>query len=180
VRPNQYAALECASARKLPDQQLFQLHQPVGAVKDGLLAAPITNSDSIGIRLANLELRLDAASGGIRLALPACHAKFSAAGARGNGLRLEVRDGPLRSTEGWRSLFHDAETWQLWLDGHGRRVFAVSRHCPPPRQIAVDVAFRSGEVVGEIRGDAAAGQPVNPLQDIDMASSRTGWQTRAI
>jgi hypothetical protein len=122
----------------------------------------------VGWRLADLELWLDARESGVSLAVPACHAPFLVPGAPGAGLTLRVRDGPLESTEGWRSLFYDAETWQLWRDGAGRYVFVTSRHSPPRRQVAVDAAFRAGEVVGEFRTDLPAGQVVYPLHDIDM------------
>ena len=125
-------------------------------------------SDLVGLRVADLELCLDARSSGVSLALPVCHAPFATAGAPGGSLRLQVRDGPLPSTKGWRSLFHDAETWQLWLDGAGHHIFVASRHSPPRRQIAVEPAFTAGEVVGEFGANGAKGHAVYPLQDIDM------------
>lgn len=124
--------------------------------------------DVVGLMVADLELWLDARESGVPLAVPACHAPFLVPGAPGAGLTLRVRDGPLESTEGWRSLFYDAETWQLWRDWTGRTVFVASRYSPPRRQIAVDADFRAGEVVGEFRTDLPPGQVVYPLHDIDM------------
>jgi hypothetical protein len=133
------------------------------------LAVLSTNPNAIGLRLANLELWLDGRGNGAHLAVPACHAKFMVAPPTGDGLTLRVRDGPLHSTKDWRSLFHDAETWQLWLDNDGRWVFVAPRHSPPPRQVAIDASFRTGEVISEFGASLPAGQSVYPLQDIDMA-----------
>jgi hypothetical protein len=124
--------------------------------------------DAVGWRVADLELRLDARGSGVHLATPACYAPFLVTGSLGAGLTLRVRDGALRDTEGWRSLFYDAETWQLWRDGAGCTVFVPSRYSPPRRQIYVDAEFRAGEVVAEFRKGLSAGQAVYPLQDIDM------------
>jgi hypothetical protein len=125
-------------------------------------------SDLVGLRVAELELWLDARGCAVPLDLPVCHVPFATAGAPGSGLWLQVHDGPLPSTKGWRSVFCGAETWQLWLDGAGRHVFVTSRQSPPRRQIAVDPAFTAGEVVGEFGANGAQGQAVYPLQDIDM------------
>jgi len=89
-------------------------------------------------------------------------------GEPGRGLTLHVRDGPPHCTDSWRSLFYDAETWQLWLDDVGRYVFAAPRHSLPSRQIAVDARFCAGEVTGEFGASAAAGRVIYPLQDIDI------------
>lgn len=125
-------------------------------------------SEVLGLRVADLELWLDARESGVSLALPACHTPFQVARGHGEGLRLEIRSGPLQSTASWRSLFHDDQSWHLWRDSAGRRVFVPSRHSPPRRQIAVDTAFHRGEVVGEFGANGAIGQPVYPLDDIDM------------
>lgn len=124
--------------------------------------------DEVGLRVAGLELWLDARESGVPLAVPGCHAPFTVAGAAGGGLTLYIRDGPLHSTEGWQPLFYDAETWQLWRDPAGRQVFVTSNHSPPPRQIAVDPAFRGGEVIGQFRFSVPPGQAVYPLQDMDI------------
>jgi hypothetical protein len=125
-------------------------------------------TDVIGLKLAGLDLWLDARGSGIHMVAPACYAQFLATDGLGDGLRLRVCDGRLRDAKGWQSLFHDQETWQLWRDGGGRYVFAPSRHSPPPRQIAVDAGFGHGEVVGEFGTNGSAGRAVYPLQDIDM------------
>lgn len=127
-----------------------------------------TSSDLIGLRLASLELWLDARESGVPLAAPACYAPFLVDGAPGGGLRLRVRDGPLHSTDGWESLFQDDGTWQLWRDAAGRRVLVPSPYSPPPRQIAVDGRFRTGVVLGEFGARANPGCPIYPLQNIDM------------
>ena len=127
-----------------------------------------TTSELIGLRVADRELWLDARKSGIQLTVPACHACFMALGPPGGGLTLRVRDGPLRSTDGWGSVFFDPETWQLWRDGAGRHVFVASKRSPPPRQIAVDAAYGTGEVIGEFGAGAPAGQAFYPLKDIDM------------
>jgi hypothetical protein len=132
------------------------------------LEAQYATGDVIGLTLADLELRLDARGSGVHLAVPACHARFLTAGGPGDGLTLRVCEGPLRPTVGWRSLFFDAETWQLWRDGAGRNVFVPSRFSPPRRQVAVDAAFGAGEVLGEFVTGVPAGQSVYPLQDIDI------------
>lgn len=124
--------------------------------------------DVIGLRVADLEWWLDARQSGVRLMLPACHARFTAPGEQPSGMRLEVRNRPPASTEGWQAVFCDPGTWQLWVDGEGRRVFAAPRHSPPPRQIAVDAGFRGGEVVGQFGANGSRGKAVYPLQDIDM------------
>jgi len=133
-----------------------------------VLAVHTTTSGVIGLRVGDLELWLDARGSDVHLAVPPCHAMFKVAGASGAGLTLRVRDGPLRPTEGWRSLFYDAETWQLWLDGAERYVFVAPRHSPPCRQIAVDAGFRVGEVTGEFGGRKVPARAVYPLSDIDI------------
>jgi hypothetical protein len=127
-----------------------------------------SRTDVIGLRVAGLDLWLDARGSGVPLAAPVGHAQFLAAGAPGAGLTLRVRDGPLRSTEGWRPVLHPAETWQLWRDGAGRHVFVASRLSPPPRQIAIDEAFSTGEVAGEFGASVAGRQGLYPLRDMDM------------
>lgn len=126
-------------------------------------------SDRFGLKVAGLELWLDAARTGLELAASACHTPFLASGAAGGGLMLRVRDGPLPGTNGWQSVFHDRETWQLWRDEAGRHVFVAPRDSPPRRQVAVDADFRAGEVVGEFGANGGTGRAVYPLQDIDMA-----------
>ena len=123
----------------------------------------------VGFRLAGLEVWLDARGSGVPLALPACHAPFLASGAPHDGLQLRVSDGQLQSTKGWQRLFHDGDSWELWRDGSGRRVFVPSSHSPPRRQVSVDAAFRSGEVVGEFCTGQLPAPSVYPLRDIDMA-----------
>jgi hypothetical protein len=127
-----------------------------------------TTPGLIGLRVADLALWLDARESGVPLALPGCHAAFLAEGTPREGLRLRVVDGPLHSTEGWQPLFRDGPSWQLWCDDAGRRVFAPSRHSPPPRQVAVDATFRRGELVGEFGVHPGPAAPTYPLQNIDM------------
>jgi hypothetical protein len=144
------------------------LHQDVERNRGDPLAAQSTTSDVLGLRLADLELWLDARSNDVRFTLPECYDQFMISGEPGGGLVLRVREGRPRRTDHWRSLFYDAETWQLWLDDAGRYVFAAPRHSPPDRQIAVDVSFSAGEVIGEFGARAAAGRAIYPLQDIDI------------
>ncbi len=122
----------------------------------------------IGFRLAELELWLDGADSRVPLTLPPCHAPFRLEGRPRGGLSLRVRDGAPRSTAGWHALFRGAESWQLWRDDAGRRVFVPSAHSPPARQVAVDASFRWGEVLGQFNAGGANGRAVYPLQDIDM------------
>lgn len=128
-----------------------------------------TPSEVLGLNLATLQLWLDARESGIPLEAPESYGPFTVAGTPGQGLVLRIRDAPLRATEGWRSLYYDAQTWQLWLDGAGHRVFAAPRRSPPPRQVTIDASFRAGEVLGEFGPTARAGLATYPLQDIDMA-----------
>lgn len=123
----------------------------------------------IGLRLAGLELWLDARESGVPLGLPGCHTGFRAEGPPGRGLRLRVLDGPPRSTDGWQPLFRDGPSWQLWRDDAGRQVFVPSSYWPPRRQVVVDAAFRRGEVVGEFGTRADRAAPTFPLANIDMA-----------
>ena len=122
----------------------------------------------IGLRLADLELWLDPRDSGVRLALTECHARFAVTGDPGEALTLRVRNRPPYDTEGWRLLFRDGESWQLWRDRADRSVFVPSQHSPPPRQITVDAAFDWGEVLGEFDTNGTKGQAIYPLQDIDM------------
>jgi hypothetical protein len=140
----------------------------VGQSSGSLLATDSSICDVLGLRLANLELWLDARRSSVHLRVPAGYEQFVAAGAPGGGLTLRVCNGPLRSTERWQSIFCDAETWQLWRDGGGRYVFAVSKHSPPPRQVAVELASGTGEVLGEFGPSEPPRQAVYPLQDIDI------------
>jgi len=126
------------------------------------------SSDVIGLRVADLELWLDARGSGVGLMLPACHGLFTVPGKLPGGLMLQVREGPLAPTESWQSVFCDSGTWQLWLDGEGRHVFAAPRYSPPPRQITVDAGFCAGKVVGQFGANGSRGKAVYPLQDIDM------------
>jgi hypothetical protein len=132
------------------------------------MQAQMASGEQVSVRVAGLGLWLDARESGIRLALPACHARFLADGANGAGLTLRVRDGPLSGTDHWRPVFCDAEAWQLWRDGIGRHIFVAPSYSPPRRQVAVDPAFRVGEVAGEFGANKAAGQAVYPLQEIDL------------
>jgi len=132
------------------------------------LAARGATLDLIGLRLADLCLWLDARESGVRMLVPACYTPFLTSGPPRDGLILRVREGAPRSTEGWRSIFYDAETWQLWRDDAGSQVFVTSRHSPPRRQIVVDADYRVGQVVGEFGASGASGEVMYPLQDIDM------------
>ena len=125
-------------------------------------------SDALALRVAGLGLWLDPHDSGVQLAMDACHAKFLSTSARGDDLTLRVRSGSPRATGSWQSIFFDAGTWQLWLDRTGHYVFAAPRGSPPRRQLAVDAAFTTGEIIGEFDAISAAGQPVYPLQDMDV------------
>jgi len=132
------------------------------------LWAKTVTFDHVALRVADLELWLDASDSGIRLEVDACHARFLTNDAKGQALSFHVRNGPLANTEGWRSVFYDRETWQLWRDGAGRYVFVAPKGSPPRRQITVDAAFRAGEVVGEFGAHMAAHRGIYPLQDSDL------------
>ena len=122
----------------------------------------------LGLRVADLGLWLDAGDSGVQLTTGACHSQFPATIVRSDDLMLRVRDERPCTTDGRESTFYDAGTWQLWLDRAGRYVFAVPMGAPPPRQLIVDPAFTTGEIIGEFRSMAAQGQTVYPLQDMDV------------
>ena len=128
----------------------------------------MTRSNTLGLRVADLGLWLDAGNSSVQLTVDPCHARFLSTSALGDDLVLRLRDGPPRTTDGWKSVFYDAGTWQLWLDRAGRFVFAAPRGSPPRRQLVVDAAFAAGEIIGEFRSMAAQGQTVYPLQDMDV------------
>lgn len=124
--------------------------------------------DLIGLRMAELALRLDARGSGLTMALPPCHHKFLAAGPPDGGLALRVRDGRLPGTDGWRSLVHPLETWELWQDELGRYVFVAPEVCPPRRHLVVDAGFRTGEIVGDFAGEGNGLTIPYPLENLEI------------
>lgn len=122
----------------------------------------------IGLRVADLALWLDGRASGVPLMAPPSYLRFLDAGPPGDRLILQVVDSSPPPTDGWRSLYDDAETWQLWRDAEGRHVFVSPRHAPPARQVTVDTAFRSGHVVGAFSASLGRAQAVYPLDSIDI------------
>lgn len=123
--------------------------------------------DIVGLRVAGLDVWLDARGTGIRLGLPPSHARFAAPGSATGGLVLSVRSGRLPSSRAWQSVFVAEDMWALWRERSGRWVFVPARRSKPGRAIFVAADFARGDVVGHF--DAARdGQPVYPLQDIEI------------
>ncbi len=122
----------------------------------------------IGLRVADLALWLDGRASGVPLMAPPSYLRFLDAGPPGDRLILQVVDSSPPPTDGWRSLYDDAETWHLWRDAEGRHVFVSPRHAPPARQVTVDTAFRSGHVVGAFSASLGRAQAVYPLDSIDI------------
>ena len=133
---------------------------------EGAVTGQVT-SDRMDLKVAGLGLRLDGRGSGLRLAAPPCHASFLVGDPAGDSLNLRLRDGSLLGTDGWQSLFFDRQTWRLWRDGDGRYIFVAPRHSPPPRQVAVDAAFHTGDLIGEFHSSKAAARAIYPLQDLD-------------
>ena len=95
------------------------------------MSRKIPPAEMIGLRVAGLGLRLDARGSGIRMAVPACHARFLAAGPLDDGLILQVRNGGPPMKEGWRPLYCPPDKWELWQDGRGSYTFVAPSVCPP-------------------------------------------------
>jgi len=120
------------------------------------------------LRVAELDLCLDARGTDIPMAVPAYHARFLAGASEEGDLHLHVRNGrPIRA-RGWRPRLFPSETWELWQDEAGRTVFVAPRQSPPRRHVFVDASFASGEVVGEFGASIRQGTALFPLQDMDI------------
>ena len=131
-------------------------------------------ADVMCLRVANLNLWLDARGAGVRLAAPLAHTQFlvpqtaesSATSAICGDLVLGVRNGPLPDTAAWPVPLCLHKTWELWLDEAARYVFVASLQGPPRRHVTVDPGFAGGEVLGDFTsGD---GETYYPLQGIDI------------
>jgi hypothetical protein len=130
------------------------------------MLAPDIGAELIRLRVANLQLCLDAVGTGIGIEVPAAYGKFLSDQA-GSGLTLSVREGRMRESEAWSPLYAPAETWQLWQDERGRYVFVPGCRDLPVRQITVDAGFELGEVIGKFSSQANRGEALYPLQGID-------------
>ncbi len=116
--------------------------------------------------MGGLGLWLEAGSGA-PLCLPDCHQLFRTEEPAGGDLTLPIQAGPLLSTEGWRPLFYDAATWQLWQEPGGRFVFVAPRESLPGRQAFVDQDFQDGYLLRESGPVRAHALNRYPLQDLD-------------
>ena len=139
--------------------------------------APTTNEglplDLMRLRVAQLELWLDAEDTGLRLTPPPAHAKFVRArtsdvsqSSRGScDLMLRVRNRPAPERDAGEAPLCVSEIWELWRDEADRYVFVAPR-LSPPRQVVVDPDFTGGEVFGMFSsGDEAA---LYPLESLDI------------
>lgn len=120
----------------------------------------------MGLRVAGLELWLDAQGPGLRLEAPPAHRRFlqpetSAA----CDLILRVRDGLLPEGELQRTPLCLSEIWELWRDESGGYVFVAPRG-KPPRWVVVDADFTEGEVFGQFA--SSEGEPLYPLKSLDI------------
>lgn len=130
------------------------------------------------LTVAGLELALDLGEGPVEVTAPPAVARFVRAAGHGeegssraaSRLTLSLRDGPLRDTRRWQPLYANPGTWQLWLDEAGRYVFAVGENSPPCRQVTVDRAFRSGEVLGRFGPDGRARYPLDGIDTMLFAN----------
>jgi len=127
----------------------------------------------MAVRVAELDLHIDARGTGLHLAAPPGHARFVEPHAAGffespavfDGLVLRVRTGPLpESREGVVPLCV-AEHWELWLNEAGRYVFVAPRQSPP-RRVVVAPDFSAGEVFGDF--SSCNGQDLYPHQSLEI------------
>jgi hypothetical protein len=131
-------------------------------------------SEQLILRVANLELWLDARDTAIILAVPPIHAKFIQAQTSecmnypevSATLKLSVLKKPLPVIKTWKTPICKSETWELWLDEVGRYIFVTPRYSPPPRLVVVNQEFTTGEVLGDFASSTELGS--FPLQDIDI------------
>lgn len=118
------------------------------------------------LSIAGLPLTIDARGSGVRLSLPKCHAKFLTSDREErDGLRLQVRAGPLAAVEGWLLMASAPLVWRLWHREGGQLLFESLEQAPPGRHLVIDAGFRSGTLTGDY-GDDADG--LWPLQEMDI------------
>jgi hypothetical protein len=120
----------------------------------------------LGLRVADLQLWLDARQSGIQMQVPPCYTPFLVQCPIDGDLHLLVRSGSPGRRQGWRTLCTAPESWELWQDECGEYALISPEGARPRRAATFDAVFQRGEVVGV---DAAyQGNASFPLWEMDM------------
>lgn len=126
------------------------------------------SSELIGLRVADLQVWLDAHETGMEMTVPRCHTKFITTGSPNGGLVLYIKHGKLSATKDWKPLFSLSDTWQLWLDENGCYVFVGPEFGPSNWSVRVDTGFCDGELISDFATNTDTKVLQYPLQNLDM------------
>lgn len=144
----------------------------------GDAACAIAISGTMGLRVAELVLSLDARGAGLGLTVPAGHVEFiqpespedshqpklGRSSELSSHLVLLVRNSPVPETRAGQTPLCRTEIWELWVDEVGRYVFVAPRALPPC-QVKIDPGFATGEVASDFSSNNGNG--LYPLQGLD-------------
>jgi len=124
--------------------------------------------DSIGIKVADLVIWVDALGSGINFLIPECHKKFLINRPPSGGLYMRIQNSAPEKKDVYHPLHTSSKTWELWRDRSGQFVFILPDIAPPKRHIIVDPEFTAGEVIGQFLGKSNLDPVPYPLQNIEI------------
>ena len=124
--------------------------------------------ESIGFKVADLVIWVDALGSGINFSLPECHKKFLINRPPSGGLFLRIRNSAPEKKDDYHPLHTSSKTWELWQDRFGQFVFILPDIAPPKRHIIVNPEFTTGEVIGQFHGNSNTDLVPYPLQNIEI------------
>lgn len=134
-----------------------------------------TAGEVLGLRVAELDLWLDARGTGLRLQAPPSYDGFARPAsshelANQGGLVVRVQDAPLPDVSPEQILLCQTKIWQLWQRQDGRYVFARARQRAPrpapSRHVIVNAEFTDGKVIGDF--SSIDTKSLYPLQSLDI------------
>ena len=129
--------------------------------------------NTLALRIAGLDLVLDARDSSLNLAAPFIYEKFlgvhlpfkPALGTEVMSLTLSVSNECFGVEKSWGVPVCLTKIWELWLDENGKHIF-ISPRQSPPKKVQIDPDFRTGEILGDF--SLFKDQAIYPLSSIDI------------
>jgi hypothetical protein len=133
------------------------------------------NPRLIGLRVAGLEMWLDATNTDLIISPTTSRVKFLQPVAQpqagsyltrtGDALILRLRNEPLPNTSLSEKLHYLSKTWEFWKDTAGHLIFLALEQVPPCK-ITVSPDFKYGEVLGNF--SQVAVKTIYPLENLEI------------